>query len=138
MTPGPVWHPRPSAYALVPDPAGRLAIMRTPLGHFLPGGGSDPAETPEDTVVREAREEGGLVVRPGGRVGRAIEFVYSVREARHFEKRCTFLRATITGTDVPRVEADHELRWVDVDAALRCLTPPTHRWAVERWVALGG
>ena len=53
---------RPSAYGLAADVMGRIAVVRTPQGLFLAGGGIEPRETPHDAVVREMREECGLDV----------------------------------------------------------------------------
>src|SRR6478752_3961824 len=86
---------RPSAYAIISGRPGRLALVRTPLGLFLPGGGSDETEVPESTVVRETREECGLVVRVGAWRRTAIEHVFSVTEQAHFEKRSTFCDASV-------------------------------------------
>jgi 8-oxo-dGTP diphosphatase len=42
---------------------GMVAVVKSPKGYFLPGGGSLPGETPEDTVLREVREEVGRGAR---------------------------------------------------------------------------
>ncbi|MBI1897436.1 MAG: NUDIX hydrolase [Acidobacteria bacterium] len=54
---------RPSAYALVRNAAGELAVARTPRGCFLPGGGVETGESPEQAIEREAKEECGLPPR---------------------------------------------------------------------------
>ena len=54
---------RPSAYALIAGSPGQLAIVHTPAGVYLPGGGIMGAESPEATVCREAQEECGLAIR---------------------------------------------------------------------------
>src|SRR5688572_18821109 len=51
---------RPSAYGLLVDDDGRLAVVRTPQGWFLPGGGMEAGEAPPDTVAREVLEECGF------------------------------------------------------------------------------
>lgn len=61
--------------AVVRDAAGRLLVIQR--GHdphrglwSLPGGRIEAGESPEQAVVREVREETGLVVSPGRPVGR--------------------------------------------------------------------
>jgi 8-oxo-dGTP diphosphatase len=130
---------RPSAYAVVPDERhhpGALAVLRTPLGWFLPGGGRDEGESPADTVTREGVEEAGLRLEPQDVLGEAIEWIHAAGDASGWEKRCTFLVARVVGTTVA-VEPDHVLEWIPVAEAALVLTPPTHRWAVERWIERG-
>jgi len=126
---------RPSAYALLADDAGRLAVVRTPQGLFLLGGGMEPGEAPPDTVVREAREEAGLVVRVGAWNVRAVDFVYSITDRTHFEKRSTFVEVHAEGPRAGAGEPDHELRWLPPREAAERLSHPSHRWAAERWHA---
>lgn len=57
--------PKVGATAAVFDDEGRVLTMQRPNGAWcLPGGNTDPGEAPEDTVVRETREETGLDVDP--------------------------------------------------------------------------
>jgi 8-oxo-dGTP diphosphatase len=125
---------RPSAYGLIVDGPTRLAVVRTPQGHFLPGGGIEPGEQPHQALVREAGEECGLQVQVGAWGLRAIDFVYSETERRHFEKRSIFFEAHSTGRDSRR-ESDHELRWLTPAEAIAELTHPSHQWAVAKWAA---
>jgi 8-oxo-dGTP diphosphatase len=126
---------RPSAYGIISGRPGRLALVRTPLGLFLPGGGSDDTELPEATVVRETREECGLVVRVGAWRRAAIEHVFSVTEQAHFEKRSTFCDASVVGAAGDPIEIDHALEWIPAAEAAALLTPASHRWAVGEWLA---
>jgi 8-oxo-dGTP diphosphatase len=128
---------RPSAYGIISDPRGRLALVRTPLGLFLPGGGSGETEVPETTVVRETREECGLAVRVGAWRRTAIEHVFSVTEQAHFEKRSTFCDAAVVAPAGEPTEVDHVLQWISGAEATALLTPPSHRWAVGEWLASG-
>jgi len=122
---------RPSAYALVRNGGGEWALVQTPQGCFLPGGGMEPDETSQQTVERESREECGFVLRPGRVIAQAIQFVYSTQEKEYFEKICEFVEAELIDMVAP-VEDDHELIWRDVDEALKSLSHGSHRWAVAR------
>jgi mutator protein MutT len=56
----------PSVSALIRNQLGQLLLLvRTDNGLWdLPGGAVDPGETPAQAVVREVREETGLIVEP--------------------------------------------------------------------------
>jgi 8-oxo-dGTP diphosphatase len=123
---------RPSAYGVVVDENGFIAVVRTPTGFHLPGGGSDDGETPDATVVRETREETGLIVQIGTWRRVAIEHVSSIAEQAQFEKRNTFCEARVTAAG-DAAEADHELVWLRPAEATDRLTPLSHRWAVTEW-----
>ena len=120
---------RPSAYALLRNARGELAVVRTAFGCYLPGGGAKEDETPQQTVEREAMEECGFVLKTGGLLGSAIQFVYSDEEKQYFEKICQFVNAELVST-MPPTEPGHELLWVAEDQALRLLSHESHRWAV--------
>jgi 8-oxo-dGTP diphosphatase len=121
---------RPSAYAIARNADGELAVVRTPGGCFLPGGGIEPGETAEQAVAREAREECGLVLEPRASIGKAVEIVYSARKHTCFEKRSTFITTDVVGAGAPE-ETDHELLWLDIDRALDQLSRGSHRWIVR-------
>ena len=128
---------RPSAYGVVIDAAGNIAVVRTPQGLFLPGGGIEPGETPRAAVAREVLEECGLDVRVGSWAVRAVDFVYSPTEHTHFEKRSTFFDAHPSGRLTAAQEPDHHLEWIPPRVAVASLAHPSHRWAVEEWLDRG-
>jgi len=123
---------RPSAYALVQIAGGEFALVKTPRGYYLPGGGVEAGETSDAAVEREAKEEGGLILKPRASIGKAIEIVYSAEEAACFEKQCEFFEAELIG-QVLAHEQDHELRWVTLDDAVTLLSHESHRWALRRY-----
>jgi 8-oxo-dGTP diphosphatase len=122
---------RPGGYALVFEQSGKLAVVSTREGTYLPGGGQEPGESPEAATVREVAEECGLLVSLIARVGVADELVSSHEGTVHYRKRCTFFRARVVGTTAI-VESDHVLSWVSPGAASRLLRHESHRWAVRK------
>jgi 8-oxo-dGTP diphosphatase len=122
---------RPSAYAILRNDRGEFAVVRSREGIYLPGGGMDPGETPQETVIRETLEECGLMIGIGSWATTAIQFAWSEAEQIHFEKRSTFVDATIVGVDTSHLEPDHEVLWVDADRACELLTHESHGWAVR-------
>ena len=53
-----VYLDRMGAY-LIPVSEGRIAVVETPKGFFLLGGGIEKGETDEETILRECMEEAG-------------------------------------------------------------------------------
>lgn len=124
---------RPGAYAIMQDDRGHVAIVVTPTGGFLPGGGREPDESFEQTLIRELQEECGLHIAVLERLGSAVQLVHSQREGMHFRKECIFFRVTALGSTGTATEPDHELLWLDRPQAIEQLTHASNRWAVERW-----
>lgn len=56
----------PAVGAVIPDAAGRILLQTKTqeAGWFIPGGAVEPGESPEDSLVREIKEETGLIVEP--------------------------------------------------------------------------
>lgn len=121
---------RPSAYALVRNAQGELATARTKRGWFLPGGGIDEGETPEEAAVRETAEECGLIIQPIRLVGKALEIVHVPKRRACVGKDSLFFEADLAGT-TERTETDHELAWLTIDRARELLTDQSHCWAVS-------
>jgi len=126
---------RPGAYGIVLDEHQRVAVLQIPRGYFLPGGGREGNESPEETLAREILEECGCRVRIIGEVGVAMQFVGAPGEG-YFVKRCIFYRAIFEDSGHQPGEADHHLLWLTPADASRRLNHASQSWAVER--ALSG
>ena len=87
---------RPSAYAVVRDESGAIAVVRTSEGVFLPGGGIDPGESAERAAVRETREECAIDVHVALEVGKAADIVWSRKESACLPSRPSRPRAWTT------------------------------------------
>lgn len=123
---------RPSAYVLVRNSSGEIAIVRTATGVFLPGGGIETGETPEQAVVREAMEECGFVLRECRSLANAIEIVYSATENACFEKRSTFFTADLREVTLAQ-EPDHDLLWLKPGDAMDMVSHGSHRWIIDQF-----
>lgn len=132
------WVIRPSVYALVADGEGRVAVVRSSDGIFLPGGGVEPGETAEEALRRESLEECGFDLCLGSWILRAVQFAYSRSAEAHFEKRSRFIECSIEGPRRAAREPGHELIWAPPPAAVRKLSHESHAWAVATWMARPG
>jgi 8-oxo-dGTP diphosphatase len=134
--PGADYRLRPGGYVVLRNDAGEVAVVETAKGLFLPGGGQDGEETPEQAALCETLEECGLIVRLTERIGVADELVLGKEERAHFRKRCTFFDALVGGADLD-VDAEHEVTWLDPKEAVSRLAHGSQRWAVERSIGRG-
>lgn len=129
--PGQEYAPRPGAYAVIVDARGRIAVVQTPRGAFLPGGGAEAGETPEETLVREVREECGFNVTLVRRIGEAVQYVHTAGRDIGIRKEGVFFLATRGKPCGAATEADHTLQWLEPTAAEHTLAHGSQRWAVH-------
>ena len=95
--PGLAYHPRPGAYALVFDPAGRVALVFEDGEWYLPGGGLEAGETEEQALAREVQEECACGVRITALLGDAVEYLVN-RAGRPLEVRLRYFHARFLGS----------------------------------------
>jgi 8-oxo-dGTP pyrophosphatase MutT (NUDIX family) len=120
---------RRAAYLIVTND-GSVATVKPRQKHFLPGGGSLPCEAPEDTIVREVREELARGVRLTRRIGEAVQYFYSAADERHYRMRATFFAGEFTHET--RVgTGEHELHWLPATEAEQAFFHACHAWAVR-------
>jgi 8-oxo-dGTP diphosphatase len=132
MKPGQRYDPRPGCYGLIFDGEGRVAVMETPHGCYLPGGGSESGETPEETLIREVREECGCEVSNLKRVGEAVEYVHTAGNDTGIRNECAFFTAVLGESSAVATEDDHTLVWLEPQEAEARLAHGSQRWAVRQ------
>lgn len=133
--PGITYRLRPGGYAVILNHARQIAIVSTPSGFVLPGGGQNDNESPHDAAIREAHEECGLLIKPGHAIGLADELVFAAGEQVHYRKRCTFFLAEVIGQQGTG-ESDHELIWLSPQEAMGKLLYESQRWAVSNAILI--
>ncbi len=131
QVPGRQYVPRPGSYALLFNAQGELAVLETPRGGFLPGGGAEGDETPLETLRREVREECGLEISHAEPIGEAVQYVYTPGNAAGIRKECTFFRVSVAAAEVTPTEPDHVLRWLTPAEAQSRLVHECEAWAVR-------
>lgn len=82
--------------------------------------------------MREVREECGFAVSILGRVGEAVEYVYTPGNELGIRKECTFFAASFGEICVSATEADHTLIWLEVQEAEKKLAHGSQKWAVSQ------
>ena len=121
---------RPGAYLLsVRD--GRLAVVRTPKGYFLLGGGIDPGETHEQCILRECMEETGCTARVEGYIGSA-EVYCRHSELGYFHPMQYYYSGQLGERAAEPVETDHRLEWIPLNEAEWKLNVWPQIWAAKR------
>jgi 8-oxo-dGTP diphosphatase len=119
---------RPGGYLVITNSQSQIAVVSTPQGFFLPGGGQESGESPTSRC-KEALEECGLRVYIKGELGAADELVFSAQEGKYYRKRCVFFIAELIGHKERR-ETDHDLVWMSSEDAICQLHHQSQTWAV--------
>lgn len=116
---------RPSAYALLLDEQGLLAVVQAPDGYFLPGGGIEAGESASEAVLREISEE----------TGQGAHLLWHLAEADQYIgvllKRSSFYLAELDPN--PDSHGEFTVHWLAPEQARSRLTYESHRWVVERF-----
>lgn len=122
---------RPGAYAVIRNSSAEYAVIRTPKGCFLPGGGVDPGEEMATALRREVLEETGLGVEVQQKFGVAAQFLVSAREGIYYKKIGHFYLAAFAERISETFEAEHELLWMPFEKAAAALNHQFQVWAIE-------
>ena len=125
------------AYAVAFDSAGRVALVEAPAARteerwlFLPGGGREPGETPEDCVRRECLEETGHAARVGECLCTGEEYVFSEKSGDYMQLIGHCYRAELGEKVQEPTESDHALMWVDTASCASRMFLGYQAWAVQ-------
>src|SRR5262244_3764200 len=94
---GHTYHARRAVYAVIRDRKGRVAAVRYRGNLFLPGGGIEAGETPEQALVREVEEECAQHLHIVEKIGEALQYFYAASEDKYFAMHAVFYAGTFLG-----------------------------------------
>lgn len=134
QVPGEVYKKRFVVCAVIVDADGRVAVVKVGDRYFLPGGGIESGETETETLTRELREECGLGVVVGLRLGQAVYHQYAPPYG-GWTIHSTYYRATFGAPTGTAPEAEHELLLMTPDEACAVLFRRSDAWIVTQETA---
>lgn len=129
---GQTYRERQAVYGLLINDKNQLAIVKTPRGNFLPGGGLKNEENHNDCLKREFLEETGLVIEVGDYLGSAILYDFGPIIQQYLKMVGHFYEVNFTGLMQEKIEDDHELVWIDRVVAERSMLLEHQSWAIKR------
>lgn len=129
---GKTYFDRPGVY-LIASKNKQIAVIRTPKGYFLPGGGIEPEESHMDCLQREALEEIGYTIQVERCLGTG-EMYYYHSSIGYFHPIQTYYIGMLDELLMKPVESDHVLEWMDTETATKSLYLMCQRWAVEQFL----
>ena len=123
---------QPGAYGLALDHEGRLAVIDTPEGFCLPGGGIEGAETPEATLRREVLEATGRTLSLQGKICEAVLYGTTDRNGACVHKIGFFYQIILGEVWQPPTGKGCRLLWLPRIEARSCLSQHHQAWAVSQ------
>ncbi len=133
ILPGIQYVERPGAYAFIQNDMLEFAVMKTPNGMFLPGGGLDPGEDVDTGLRRELHEEFGFVVTRAVFIVSAVQYHWSEHYKSHFKKIGSFFEVQGSRPAGAHLEKDHSLLWLRGAEVERVLTQEFQRFAIGHY-----
>ena len=124
-----VYNDRRGAY-IIPICGTKIAVVKTPKGYFLLGGGAQRDESDEQAIIRECIEEIGYTVDN-------LSFICSAETYTKHSELGYFhpIQAYYTGSLLEKVqepsESDHELLWVEYADLKGNMFVKMQNWAID-------
>lgn len=108
----------------------KVALVKTSSErYFLPGGGIENQELPEDCLKRELLEETGHAITIGPFIGTAMRFFHSVQNGPMLNDGYFYLAQLNEKIQEP-IEEDHFLKWISIEQLKDFLVHDHQYWAV--------
>ncbi len=122
---------RVGAYAVIQNAEGLIAVAHVKTHYYLPGGGIDEGESPEDCLRRECLEEIGAEVSVGENFACGNYFFYSTVHHTDMESVGCFYECRLEKILDVESESDHELVWISMEQAISDLYLDNQKEAIR-------
>lgn len=126
---------RRAVYGIVASKDGEIAVIKTPTGFFLPGGGIEGEESYEECLQREFLEETGYEIEVKKFVGRASLF-HTTKTKEYIYGTGYFYNVILKNKKSYKTENDHELQWLEAGECIKGLFLEHQAWAVAKALGL--
>ena len=121
---------REAVYGIVMNESNQIALIRTPRGYFLPGGGIESGEEHVPCLAREFIEETGFSVVVEGYLTSACLYGLTPRQNTYLKMVGHFYQVQMTEKVSVPIEEDHELVWHHAHETPQLLKLEHQAWAV--------
>lgn len=122
---------REGVYAIIQNEKNEIALVETPRGYFLPGGGVKAKESHDQALKREISEELGYSIESSCPISKYGQFILGKSQDKHYELVGTFYCTKLGQNLHSKVEEDHEMIWFDIDEAVNRLQLPYQKHALK-------
>lgn len=121
---------RPGAYGIFKNVNNLIALIKTKKGYFLPGGGIENGESPDECLKRECLEEIGAEISELDNFAHGTYHFYSTTLNVNMKIEGYFFTCKIDKFLETKTEDDHELIWMKTEEAISLLYLDNQREAV--------
>lgn len=126
---------RRAVYGIVINDEGKIAVIKTPTGFFLPGGGIENSESHVECLHREFLEETGYEADVEKFMGRATLY-HTTRTNQYLRGIGYFYTVNLKCKTSYKTEEDHELLWLECDECIKGLFLEHQSWAVSKAISM--
>jgi 8-oxo-dGTP diphosphatase len=123
---------RPGVYAVIRNHGQQVALVKTPGGYFLPGGGIKAGESHRECLERELAEELGWQIEIQRYIGCAQRYFFATVQATYYCSIGYFYTAHKLAETETVTEENHEEAWLTIEEIESKLLHEHQLWAVKQ------
>jgi 8-oxo-dGTP diphosphatase len=112
----------------------QVAIVKTPRGYFLPGGGVELNEDHETCLKREMIEETGIEVTVNQYIGKSVLYDKSPKDNVYYNMYGSFYLVSQIALK-KKIENDHAVVFMSIHDAIIKLQLIHQKWALKEYLA---